>query len=61
MVAQLLEGDLETKRLQPADVVLNTVGGVLQFKESSSSQWGGGVSETRSITATQLHFCMSEP
>ena len=33
---------------------------MVQFKESSSSQWYRDVSEIRSSVAAQVHFCIPE-
>jgi len=59
-----MKGDLETVGLQLAGVILNmtdsVLGGLVQFKESSSSQWCRDLSETRSSVATQFHFCLPE-
>ena len=56
-------GQLETTRLQLADIVLNRLVVFLclvQFEESSTSLWCRNVSETRISMADQLHFCMPE-
>ena len=59
-----MKGDLETVGLQLAGVILNmtdsVLGGLVQFKESSSSQWCRDLSATRSSVATQFHFCLPE-